>query len=90
MYVHVKDVTLTKATLWDRMVYAERAKSGEVMKCCLFGQGVIPLKEILQRLDRDGYQGGYALEYSHPPKYPATTEQNAIRLKEHIAFLNFC
>ena len=89
VHVHVKDVALTKATLWDRMIYAERAKSGEVMKCCLFGQGVIPLKEILQRLDRDGYRGGYALEYSHPKKYPATAEQNAARLKEHIVFLNF-
>ena len=59
------------------------------MKCCLFGQGVIPLKEILQRLGHDGYQGGYALEYSHPKKYPATAQQNATRLKEHIAFLNF-
>ena len=89
VHVHVKDVALTKATLWDRMIYAERAKSGEVMKCCLFGQGAIPLKEILQRMDRDGYQGTYALEYSHPRKYPATAEQNAARLKEHIAFLNF-
>ena len=89
VHVHVKDVALSKATLWDRMVYAERAKSGEAMKCCLFGQGVIPLKEILQRLDRSDYQGSYALEYSHPRKYPATAEQNAARLKEHTAFLSF-
>ena len=88
VHVHVKDVSLTKATLMDRLIYAERAKSGKVMKCCLFGKGVIPLKEILQRMDRDGYQGAYALEYSHPTKYPALAEQNAKRLKEHIAFLN--
>ena len=88
VHVHMKDVALSKATLMDRLIFAERAKSGEVMKCCLFGQGVIPLKEILQRMDRDGYQGAYALEYSHPAKYPAIAEQNAKRLKEHIAFLN--
>lgn len=87
IHAHVKDVALTKATLMDRLFHAERAKNGKVMKCCLFGQGVIPLKEILERMDRDGYQGTYALEYSHPEKYPANLGQNAKRLKEHVAFL---
>lgn len=86
IHTHVKDVALTKATWKDKLFRAERAKGGEVMKCCIFGEGVIPLKEILTRMERDGYQGTFALEYSHPEKYPADFAVNTQRLKKHMAF----
>ena len=86
IHTHVKDVALMKATWKDKLLRAEQAKSGEVMKCCVFGEGVIPLKEILHRMGRDGYQGTFALEYSHPEKYPADFETNAKQLKKHMAY----
>lgn len=86
IHTHVKDVALTKATWKDKLFHAERSKSGETMKCCVFGEGVIPLKEILCRMEHDGYQGTFALEYSHPEKYPADKSMNAQQLKKHMAF----
>lgn len=87
VHTHVKDVKLTKATWKDKLFRAERAKNGDVMKCCVFGEGMIPLKEILHRMERDGYQGTFALEYSHPEKYPADFTVNARQLKKHMTFL---
>lgn len=86
IHTHVKDVSLSKATWKDKLFHAERARSGEVMKCCVFGEGVIPLKEILNRMEKDGYQGTFALEYSHPEKYPADLAANTQQLKNHMTF----
>lgn len=86
VHVHVKDVALSKATWKDKLFHAERTKNGEVMKCCVFGEGVIPLKEILKRMEHDGYQGTFALEYSHPEKYPADFAANTQQMKRHMVF----
>lgn len=86
VHVHAKDVLLTRPTWKDKLFHAEQTKDGAVMRCCISGQGVIPLKEILERVKQDGYMGFYALEYSHPEKYPANRIQNAARLKEHMDF----
>lgn len=86
VHTHVKDVALTNATWKDKLFRAERAKTGEVMKCCVFGEGVIPLKEILHRMKQDGYPGTFALEYSHPEKYPADFPMNTQQMKKHMAF----
>lgn len=85
-HVHVKDVELKKPSLRDKIFHSERAKNGMSMKCCLSGTGVIPLKELLNRLERDGYSGKYALEYSRPEKFPAYKQDHALRLKEHMKF----
>lgn len=86
VHVHAKDVSLHKATWKDKLFHAERTKDGRVMKCCMSGEGVIPLKEMICRMERDGYQGVYALEYSHPEKYPADLSVNARQLKKHMNF----
>lgn len=86
VHVHLKDILLEKPTLRDKIIPGEKAKDGQAMRCCVSGQGIIPLKEIVTRMERDGYNGKYALEYSHPKKYPANREQNALRLKEHMKF----
>lgn len=86
IHVHVKDVALSKATWKDKLFCAERAKNGKVMKCCIFGEGVIPLKEIINRMERDNYQGTFALEYSHPEKYPADFAMNDQQMKKHMVF----
>ena len=66
VHAQVKDAALSKPSWKDWLLPGERSKDSQVMKCCMFGQGVIPPKEILQRMETDGYQGIYALEYSHP------------------------
>lgn len=86
LHVHVKDVALRPATWKDKLFHSEMAKSGEVMTCCVPGRGIIPLRQILTRMEQDGYAGTYALEYSHPPRYPADPATNAARLAEHLAF----
>ncbi len=86
IHVHVKDVALSKATWKDKLFHAEQTKTGEAMKCCVFGEGVIPLKEIINRMERDNYQGTFALEYSHPEKYPADFAMNDQQMKKHMVF----
>lgn len=88
VYVHAKDVALAAPTLRDRIFHAERIPDGRVMKCCVSGTGVIPLEDILTRMEHDGYTGLYALEYSHPDRYPANREQSERRLQEHMTFWN--
>lgn len=87
VHVHVKDVALSKMTWVERLRHAEHSKDGQTMLCCVSGQGVIPLKEILRRMERDGYKGTYALEYSHPYKFPANFTVNAQHLKKHMDYL---
>lgn len=88
VHVHVKDVALTRPSWRERLFGGERTSSGEIMKCCVSGQGVIPLQEILSRMDRDGYPGTFALEYSHPERYPSDAAANADRLASHWDFLS--
>lgn len=88
VHVHLKDIVLSKPTLRDRLIGGEKAKDGRAMHSCVSGTGVIPMREIIERMERDGYKGMYALEYSHPKKYPATLEQNAERLREHLKFFD--
>lgn len=88
VHVHLKDIELSKPTLRDKMFGGERAKNGQAMHCCVSGTGVIPMREIIERMERDGYKGMYALEYSHPKKYPADISQHAERLKEHLEFFD--
>ena len=86
VHTHLKDVCLTKATWKDRLFRAEKSRDGRVMKCCLSGEGVIPLREIVSRMEADGFSGTYALEFSHPEKYPADLKQNSARLRKHLLF----
>lgn len=63
VHVHLKDVALTKG---GRTLWSEFTSTGEIMNCCLWGEGVIPLDEIYARMIRDGYTGRFAIEYAHP------------------------
>ena len=63
-----------------------RVTDGRVMKCCLSGEGVIPLREILSRMEADGYAGTYALEFSHPEKYPADLIQTLLNSESICCF----
>lgn len=87
VHIHVKDVAVLKPRWKHYLLPSEWTKEGQIMQCCVFGQGVIPLKEILRRMEKDGYQGIYALEYCHPEKYPASLEHHVHQMKPHMAFL---
>lgn len=63
VHVHLKDVALTKGT---RTMWGEFTADGEKMNCCLWGEGVVPIDEIYERMIRDGYTGRFAIEYAHP------------------------
>lgn len=86
VHVHLKDVSLLRPKLKDRLFHSEMTKDGQVMQCCPPGQGGIPLKQIVSRMEQDGYKGLYALEYSHPDTYPANLSQHAQRLKVHMEY----
>lgn len=86
VHTHVKDVSLSTPTWTDHLLHSEWTKDGKVMRCCMSGEGVIPLKEILRRMEQDGYQGTYALEYCHPAKYPADFTENTNQLKKHMKY----
>ena len=64
IHVHLKDVALTdeKPGLFQREVAAD----GRLMKATVFGRGVIPVKEVYDRMRADGYTGTFAIEYIRP------------------------
>lgn len=67
IYVHLKDVALAEQDPVDP--YSEHAKDGRLMRGVVWGDGVIPVREIASRLRRDGYGGPFAVEYAHPGQF---------------------
>ena len=86
VHTHLKDVTLNEPTEMGTQLGAEITADGQIMKCCVSGEGVIPLGEIVKRMNEDGYQGYFALEYCHPKSYPADYAQHTEHLRIHMAF----
>lgn len=43
-----------------------KTKDGEIMNCCIWGNGVIPIRDIYQKMVKDGYTGDFAIEYVKP------------------------
>lgn len=64
IHVHLKDVELKggKASLLQSEISAD----GRIMTGAVWGEGVIPVKEVYERMLSDGYQGSFAVEYVHP------------------------
>ena len=62
--VHLKDVVICDEAPGERCV------NGKYIRCVLSGSGVIPLHELLGRMQRDGYAGDYAIEYAAPHRDP--------------------
>ena len=58
--VHLKDVRI------GDFPEGEQCVSGQSIKAVLSGSGVIPMQELLVRMDNDGYQGIYSVEYAAP------------------------
>ena len=87
IHTHLKDVALKEASWKDRLLHSERTKDGSVMNCCLWGDGIVPLKEIVRRMERDGYEGTYAIEFCHPSQYPSDFAGNAKQLRRFMEYL---
>lgn len=70
-HVHLKDVEyLDKGQ--------DACVNGKFIRCCDYGKGVVPVRELCEKLLSDGYDGEMAIEYTSPKK------RNYISHKEHI------
>lgn len=60
VHVHLKDVVV------GNFAVGERCMDGQHIRPVVTGSGIIPMEELLHALQRDGYQGSLAVEYSAP------------------------
>lgn len=63
-HVHLKDVILTAKG--QNRGYAEIAADGRQMQVVVWGEGIIPVRELYDQMITDGYTGYFAIEYVHP------------------------
>lgn len=63
-HVHLKDVALEQVAKVSK--YSEHTHNGKLMRCVVWGEGIIPVNELYCRMISDGYMGKFAIEYVHP------------------------
>lgn len=63
-HVHLKDVRLVSCD--NFYPYAERTADGRLMQCVVWGEGIIPVSTLYEKMISDGYAGCFAIEYVHP------------------------
>lgn len=63
-HVHLKDVALLP--MERTMKRSEHTPAGELMWCVVWGEGVVPVQTIYQKMLADGYKGKFSIEYAHP------------------------
>lgn len=63
-HVHLKDVVLEQQPKVSK--HSEHTPDGKLMRCVIWGEGIIPVREIYRRMIADGYTGQFAIEYVHP------------------------
>ena len=80
VHVHLKDVKLVGGPQGEN--YWEKASDGRGMQCTVWGEGVIPVMEIYRRLLQDGYDGLFAMEYTHPEKAVSGPDEHLAHIKE--------
>lgn len=59
--VHLKDVVVGEG-----FEHGEACVDGQKIRCVTSGSGIIPIKDIIHALARDGYEGTLAVEYAAP------------------------
>jgi len=63
-HVHLKDVVLTPQ---ERIpMHSEHTPDGKLMRCVIWGDGIIPVCQLYRQMLEDGYTGQFAIEYVHP------------------------
>ncbi len=85
IHVHLKDIALRepKFTLYPH----DCAADGKFMSATVFGEGVIPVRKLHQRMLRDGYPGRFAIEYVRDPQRALTPAQHKDRLNRFLKYL---
>ncbi len=58
--IHLKDVVI------GEFASGEQCTDGKKIRCVPSGSGVIPIKELLHRIQEDGYEGMLTVEYAAP------------------------
>lgn len=85
VHVHLKDVALVDAK--PSLFEPEVAADGRLMRGTVFGNGVIPVKEIYERMRADGYSGTFAIEYIRPKADCCSLQEHEAHLKSYIKHL---
>lgn len=85
IHVHLKDVSLVDAK--PSLFPDERAADGRLMRGAVFGQGVIPVREVYERMLQDGYTGQFAIEYVRPTNRACAIRDHEPQLKLHLQHL---
>lgn len=71
-HVHLKDVRYVEKS-------GDACADGRFIETCLWGEGVVPVKELAAMLKEDGYRGICAIEYTKPRLHTPSGH------KEHIS-----
>lgn len=79
VHVHLKDVALIAGKAGE--AYWEKARDGRGMQCVVWGEGEIPVMEIYSCLLRDGYNGLFAIEYTHPEEQISGKDSHLAHLR---------
>ncbi len=82
MRVHVKDVVI------GAFASGECCVDGNMIRCVPSGSGEIPIKELIHRLQRDGYEGALAVEYAAPQEIHG--EEHIDMVKIYVDYLAGC
>ena len=80
VHVHLKDVALIGGK--EGAAFWEKANDGRGMQCVVWGQGVIPVKDLYHRVLGDGYSGLFAIEYTHPGQPDSTLDDHRRHLQQ--------
>lgn len=85
-YVHLKDVRITHDS-WVPS-FAEHTPDNGLMECVLWGEGIIPVKQIYETMLVNGYTGRFAIEYKHPDGDACGIQQHKLQLQKFIRYLS--
>lgn len=78
--VHVKDVII------GHFPYGELCYDGQKILAVATGTGVIPVDKLLRKLQQDGYNGAYVIEYAQRPDVKGL--ENSRCLKPYMDYIN--
>ena len=81
-YVHLKDIVLKEAK--KSFLPDERVPDGRLIQMVAFGTGMIPVKELYDRILADGYTGVFGIEYARPDFNPHSVVENRIQLGRYL------
>lgn len=87
IHVHLKDITVGEKKWSDKILGGEYLPDGRHMNGVLPGMGIVPVREICQKLENDGYSGIYAIEYRRPKGLRTKLEKHSSHLGITLEYL---